>query len=74
MAIHREGILLGISSIPSACHENTVQERRQEEGNTPNGFYSEVRGTQRLVSGSGLDPKSQAPQNPASGFLNHHQP
>lgn len=38
MAIHREGILLGISSIPSTCHENTVQERRQEEGNTPNGF------------------------------------
>lgn len=49
MAIQRKGIfLLGIFSIPSACHEDTVQERRQEEGYTPDGFYSEVLGTQHL--------------------------
>lgn len=37
--------LLRIFSLPSACHEDTVQERMQEEGNTPNGFYLEVEGT-----------------------------
>lgn len=38
------------------------------------GFYSEVQGTQHLVSGSGLHPKDQVPQSPASGFGNHLQP
>lgn len=38
------------------------------------GFYSEVQGTQHLISSSGLHPKDQAPQNPAAGFINHLQP
>lgn len=68
----REVVLLRYTASVSISYGVTYAELyTQPTGSS--GFYLAMQGTQHLVSGSGLHLKDQAPQNPASGCINHLQ-